>query len=64
MFEAHHWPERGEKIIPAVQKRVVDTYGTVRAFEDEHAPSDLMFPMEAMKSDPPNVWLTSSRLST
>ena len=59
MFEAHHWPERGEKIIPAVQKRVVDTYGTVRAFEDEHAPSDLMFPMEAMKSDPPNVWLTS-----
>jgi hypothetical protein len=59
MFEAHHWPERGDMIMPAVQKRVVDVYGSVRAFEDEHAPGVLMFPMEAIKSNPPNVWLTS-----
>lgn len=59
MFEAHHWPERRENILRAVQKRVVDTYGSVRAFEKAHAPGELMFPMEAIKSDPPNVWLKS-----
>lgn len=59
MFEAHGWPERGDKIMPAVQKRVVETYGSVRAFEDAHAPNGLMFPMEAIQSIPPNVWLTS-----
>lgn len=59
MFEAHGWPERSTKIIPAVQSRVVEAYGTVRAFEEAHRPTELMFPMEAIKSDPPNVWLTS-----
>ena len=59
MFEAHEWPERGEKIMPAVQRRVVEVYGSVRSFEEAHKPGDLMFPMEAIKSDPPNVWLTS-----
>ena len=59
MFEAHGWPERSTKIMPAVQSRVVETYGSVLAFEQAHRRSELMFPMEAMKSDPPNVWLTS-----
>lgn len=59
MFEAHEWPERGNKIMPAVQGRVVEVYGSVQAFEDAHRRGDLMFPMEAIKADPPNVWLTS-----
>lgn len=59
MFERHGWPERGDKIMSSVQSHVVETYGSVRAFEEEHAGTDLMFPMEAIKSDPPNVWLTS-----
>ena len=59
MFEAHRWPERSTKIMPAVQSRVVETYGSVRAFEDAHKRGDLDFPMEAITSDPPNVWLTS-----
>ncbi|MFL9828080.1 hypothetical protein [Rhodoplanes sp. SY1] len=59
MFEAHGWPERGDKIIPAVQSHVVETYGSVRAFEQAHERGEAMFPMEAIKADPPNVWLTS-----
>ncbi len=59
MFEAHGWPERSTKIMPAVQARVVETYGSVRAFEQAHERGTLMFPMEAIKADPPNVWLTS-----
>jgi hypothetical protein len=59
MFEAHDWPERGEKILPSVQRRVAEAYGSVSSFQNLHTPSDLMFPMEAIKSDPPNVWLTS-----
>lgn len=59
MFEAHGWPERSTKIMPSVQRHVVDTYGSVAAFESAHKPEELMFPMEAIKSDPPNVWLTS-----
>lgn len=59
MFEAHGWPERGNKMMPSVQAHVVNTYGSVRAFEDAHRRGELMFPMEAINADPPNVWLTS-----
>lgn len=59
MFEAHGWPERSQKMMTAAQGRVVEVYGSVKAFEEAHPASDLMFPMEAIKSDPPNVWLTS-----
>ena len=60
MFELNGWPERGDKIIPVVQKRVVETYGSVRAFEEAHVrPDGLMFPMEAIRAEHPNVWLTS-----
>ncbi|MFC0340773.1 hypothetical protein [Paracoccus niistensis] len=58
MFEAHGWPERSRKIMPSVQGHVVNTYGSVAAFEEAHKPDELMFPMEAIKADPPNVWLT------
>ena len=59
MFESHEWPERGNKFIPAVQSRVVEAYGSVRAFEEAHARNDLMSPMEAITAELPNVWLTS-----
>ncbi|MEX2202436.1 MAG: hypothetical protein WD711_13645 [Dongiaceae bacterium] len=59
MFEAHGWPERGTSIMPAVQSRVVETYGSVRAFEQAHERDENMVPMDAIESDPPNVWLTS-----
>lgn len=60
MFEVHGWPERGNKMMPAQQSHVAETYGSVRAFEEHHSrTSNLMFPMEAIYADPPNVWLTS-----
>jgi hypothetical protein len=59
MFEAHGWPERGAKIMPAVQSHVVATYGSVRDFERAHQSNGLMFPVEAIRARPPNVWLTS-----
>ena len=34
MFEHHGWPERGQEMMPKVQTRVVETYGSVRAFEE------------------------------
>ena len=34
MFEHHGWPERGQDMMPKVQTRVVETYGSVRAFEE------------------------------
>ncbi|NGP18867.1 hypothetical protein [Devosia aurantiaca] len=33
MFEHHGWPERGGDMMRKVQTRVVETYGSVRAFE-------------------------------
>ena len=37
MFEAHGWPERGSDMMRKVQKRVVESYGSVRAFAEHHA---------------------------
>lgn len=34
MFVHHGWPERGSDMMRKVQTRVVETYGSVRAFED------------------------------
>lgn len=34
MFEYHGWPERGQDMMCKVQTRVVETYGSVRAFEE------------------------------
>ena len=33
MFDHHGWPERGADMMRKVQTRVVETYGSVRAFE-------------------------------
>lgn len=37
MFEHHGWPERGSDMMRKVQTRVVETYGSVRAFEARFA---------------------------
>ncbi len=34
MFEQHGWPERGQAMLPRVQKRVKDAYGSIREFEE------------------------------
>ena len=34
MFAHHGWPERGAEMMRKVQTRVVETYGSVRAFEE------------------------------
>ena len=36
LFEAHRWPERGSKMMPMVQTRVKETYGSVEAFVEHH----------------------------
>ena len=33
MFEHHGWPESGNQMLPAVQRHVKDTYGSIEAFE-------------------------------
>jgi hypothetical protein len=33
MFEHHGWPERGSDMMRKVQTRVVETYGSVAAFQ-------------------------------
>lgn len=37
MFEHHGWPERGADMLRKVQTRVVETYGSVAAFERHFA---------------------------
>jgi hypothetical protein len=37
MFEHHGWPERGSDMMRKVQTRVVESYGSVRAFEARYA---------------------------
>jgi hypothetical protein len=37
MFIANKWPERGSKMITAVQARVAETYGSVEQFIKVHA---------------------------
>ena len=37
MFEAHDWPERGAQMLPNVQRRVGEHYGSVQKFIDHHA---------------------------
>jgi hypothetical protein len=38
MFERHGWPERGSDMMRKVQTRVVDRYGSVKAFEARYVP--------------------------
>lgn len=37
MFDAHNWPERGSQMLPVVQRRVMETYGSVEQFVEFHA---------------------------
>jgi len=36
MFEFHSWPERGDKMMPSVQRHVVEEYGSVEKFAKAH----------------------------
>jgi hypothetical protein len=36
MFEAHGWPERSTRMMPNVQARVCETYGSVDSFVEKH----------------------------
>ncbi|MBZ9703241.1 MULTISPECIES: hypothetical protein [unclassified Mesorhizobium] len=59
MFQVHGWDVPGDKMMTSAPSLIVREYGSVQRFEELHAPGDLMSPMEAIYSDPPNVWLTS-----
>ncbi len=39
MFEHHCWPERGNRMLPAVQRHVKATYGSIEAFETQVRPA-------------------------
>jgi hypothetical protein len=36
MFEAHNWPERGSQMLPSVQRRVSENYGSIEQFMNFH----------------------------
>ncbi len=36
MFECHGWPERGSAMMPHVQTRIVEDYGTIQNFVDRY----------------------------
>lgn len=59
MFRAHGWDAPPEKMMTSAPAKIVGEYGSIRAFEEAHRRGDGMFPMEAIKAKPPNVWLTS-----
>lgn len=59
LFEAEGWPERGPAMMPAVGRRVVETYGAVEAFIAVHTPPEEGSLLSQIAADPPNVWLTS-----
>ena len=59
MFAYHHWPERGQDMMRKVQTRVVETYGSVRAFETHFQA------VERGRADAGEVWTdTTSVLFT
>lgn len=49
MFEAHDWPERGSRMLPCVQRRVVEEYISVEKFINFH---DTQKPEEFQKDLP------------
>jgi len=52
MFEHHGWAERGSDMMRKVQSRVVETYGSVRAFDSQFGTP--AFP--EVKVAPPDCW--------
>lgn len=59
MFDAHRWEVPGDKMMTSAPGLIVGEYGSIKRFEELHQPGEFMSPMEAIYSDPPNVWLTS-----
>jgi hypothetical protein len=37
LFEKHGWPERGSQMMPKVQKRVAEQYGSIAEFVKKHS---------------------------
>ena len=58
LFQANGWPERGSDMQGALERRIAETYGTGQAFERWHV-EPVVDPLEAVRANPPNVWLTS-----
>ena len=58
MFTHHGWPERGNQMMPAQGKRVVERYGSIRRFEEAHHPGIKMTPQQ-MWSGEYSILLTS-----
>lgn len=59
MFQVHGWEVLGNKMMAMAPTLIVREYGSILRFEQLHEPGELMSPMEAIYSDPSNVWLTS-----
>ena len=59
LFKAEGWPERGQAMMPAVGRRVVEAYRTVEAFLAAHQIAEPGSLLAQITADPPNVWLTS-----
>lgn len=59
MFDNHGWDVPGNKMMTSAPSLIVGEYGSIKRFEELHAPGELMSPMEAIYSEPSNVWLTS-----
>ena len=63
MFEEHGWVTDGKTFGQVAPTRVVETYGSVKAFVTAHEfgkeGNCLLNPLAAIENDPPQVWLTS-----
>ncbi|MFN3817378.1 hypothetical protein [Blastomonas sp.] len=63
MFQAHGWTLDGRVISQIAPTKVVQTYGSIAAFERAHenglAGNAMLNPVAAIESEPPDVWLTS-----
>ena len=59
MFDVHGWKAPGNKMMTSAPGLIVRDYGSIQRFEELHKPGAFMSPVEAIYSDPPNVWLTS-----
>lgn len=36
LYEYHGWPERGNRMMPTVQRHIKETYGSIEQFSNEH----------------------------
>ena len=59
MFDAHGWDKGNKTFGQIAPTLVVNTYGSIDKFVQDHPPLQTMSPRAAILSSPPNVWLTS-----